>query len=405
MNGKWICAGLAAGALLAGTPALAGKADVEHKAKESTVTLVLKDIEAQEAVSMIAKLSGVEIQLVGNVEGLPKITANFSGATVLDAATKIAALLGMEVSVGDDGIRIGPQQPAESSARRGFGFVPAGKTELAAYLGVGTSPAGEAMGKQLALPRGVGLTVDYVDPKSPAAGKLEQHDVLHKLNDQILVNHGQLAVLIRMNKPGEKVKLTVLRGGKEKEVEVELAEKELPPLMTEPWGMRWDKTFPKGPVFRFQGPGMQSSSNLWKELRGFFDDSADDDDQETTVNPKKSGGKSEDTGVRIRIQGTGKGGVSATGNNAAGFRVMSRSGSSASSTVSMNDGAHSLTLTTSGKSRTLRATDADGKVLFEGPVDTEEQVSKVPEDIRAKFKEMDKVQGGLIGVSDTDEAL
>src|SRR5947209_13436888 len=43
-----------------------------------------------------------------------------------------------------------------------------GKTEPASYLGVSTSPANAALAEQLKLPRGIGLVVDYVEPKSPA---------------------------------------------------------------------------------------------------------------------------------------------------------------------------------------------------------------------------------------------
>jgi hypothetical protein len=42
------------------------------------------------------------------------------------------------------------------------------RTEKGAYLGVSTTPAPQVLRQQLSLPRGVGLVVDSVAPKSPA---------------------------------------------------------------------------------------------------------------------------------------------------------------------------------------------------------------------------------------------
>ena len=54
-----------------------------------------------------------------------------------------------------------------------------------------------------ALPDGVGLVVQAVVPGSPAArAGLHCFDVLHKLNDQILINNPQFRVLLRTFKPG-----------------------------------------------------------------------------------------------------------------------------------------------------------------------------------------------------------
>ena len=84
----------------------------------------------------------------------------------------------------------------------------------AAYLGVSTRSVDPTLSTQLQLPRGVGLVVDFADPKSPAGKILRAHDVLHKLNDQILISHHQLATLIRTQKPADTVTLTLIREGK-----------------------------------------------------------------------------------------------------------------------------------------------------------------------------------------------
>src|SRR4051794_5412108 len=108
---------------------------------------------------------------------------------------------------------------------------PDARPEKGAYLGVSTNPAPQSLRQQLQLPKGVGLVVEFIEPKSPAAeAGLKQYDVLHKVDDQILVNEQQLAVLVRSHNPGEDVKLTVFRDGKSQTLTAKLAEKELPPL-------------------------------------------------------------------------------------------------------------------------------------------------------------------------------
>src|SRR5262249_53252442 len=77
-----------------------------------------------------------------------------------------------------------------------------------------------------------------VDAGGPAeqAG-IQQHDILEKLEDQLLVNPQQLNVLVRSYKSGQTVNLTLLRQGEHKTVPVTLAEKEMP--VDDPTG-RWD---------------------------------------------------------------------------------------------------------------------------------------------------------------------
>ena len=83
------------------------------------------------------------------------------------------------------------------------------------YLGVETRPVDPALRSQLDLPKGIGLLVAAVAHGSPAdkAG-VKAFDVLHKLDNQLLVNAPQLVVLIQARKPGSKVTLTLIRKAK-----------------------------------------------------------------------------------------------------------------------------------------------------------------------------------------------
>lgn len=95
------------------------------------------------------------------------------------------------------------------------------------FLGVATRPLSAEESRELALPAGVGLKVEEVVAGSPAASELIFGDVLRKLDDQILVNPRQLAVLVRLRDPGEKVKLGLVRDGEPSTVTVSLGERPL----------------------------------------------------------------------------------------------------------------------------------------------------------------------------------
>lgn len=103
-------------------------------------------------------------------------------------------------------------------------------TVKAAYMGVGVEIPSETIRSQLKLPEGSALVVNYVDEQGPSKDLLRKHDVLQKLNDQILINGEQLQVLVRMHKPGDAVQLTLIREAQPMVVAMRLAEKQLAPL-------------------------------------------------------------------------------------------------------------------------------------------------------------------------------
>jgi len=107
-------------------------------------------------------------------------------------------------------------------------------TEKGAWIGLSVSSAAPALAHQMRLPEGTGLVVDFVQPKSPSqqAG-IRQYDLLVKLDDQLLINPEQFAVLVRTFKPGDEIKLTLLREGNRQVIPVHVAERELPRIQRE----------------------------------------------------------------------------------------------------------------------------------------------------------------------------
>ncbi|MHC4716200.1 MAG: S1C family serine protease [Planctomycetota bacterium] len=124
---------------------------------------------------------------------------------------------------------------------------PAKPARTVGYLGVHTGPVEQPLRSQLDLPDGVGLLVRHVDPEAPAAkAGVKEFDVLHKLDQQILINPDQLAVLVRIHKPGRQVKLTIVRKAQPVVVPVTLGSRKItePPAAIERWRRRIPRRFP-----------------------------------------------------------------------------------------------------------------------------------------------------------------
>jgi hypothetical protein len=75
------------------------------------------------------------------------------------------------------------------------------------------------------LPPGIGFVIRSVDAGGPAhAAGLREFDILWKIGDQMLVNEGQMAALLRLAKPGDEIALAAFRGGKPLDVTAKLGE-------------------------------------------------------------------------------------------------------------------------------------------------------------------------------------
>lgn len=204
---------------------------------------------------------------------------------------------------------------------------PAQAMQKAAWIGLSVSPAPPALRHQLRLPEGTGLVVDFVHPKSPGEeGGIKQYDLLEKLDDQILVNPDQFAVLVRTYKAGDQVKLTLLREGKREIITVKLVQREVTPLPEQVFG--FFRPVPDGAI-----GGMTTSK----------------------VGPMPAPPSRVPNGV---LAGDEK-------------------------TFTWVDGDQLLIITSQGGHNVLSARDArTGKQLYTGPLDTKEQRAKLSSEVR-----------------------
>jgi len=229
-------------------------------------------------------------------------------------------------------------QPGQSNSdrpvARTVAFAGKPGMQKASYLGVVPVPVSSELSAQLNLPEGVGLRVAGLIPDSPAVkAQIKQHDVLHKLGDQLLVNAEQLRTLVRQHKKGDKVTVTVIRGGKSQEVTVTIDEREMPVGQQGP-----------PPVMRFS-PDMK-----WQDAQRWI----------------------EQAGPAARI----------------GLHDLS------AQTVKLKDDTHTLTLTQRDNKKHLKIEDNDGKVVFEGPINTDAERAAVPDNVKPKLKKLESMIPG-----------
>lgn len=95
-----------------------------------------------------------------------------------------------------------------------------------AWLGLGVSKPDAVTTTQLpALPPGIGFVVSELAAGGPAVkAGIRKHDLFWKMEQQMLVNEGQLATLLRLAEPGDEVTVSIFREGKSLDLKVTLGE-------------------------------------------------------------------------------------------------------------------------------------------------------------------------------------
>jgi len=199
-----------------------------------------------------------------------------------------------------------------------------------AGLGVSLSRATTVLRQQLALKRGAGLVVDQVaaGSRAEAAGFL-QHDVLVRLDDQLLLLPQQFDALLEAAEPDDPLECTVLRGGRE--VAIALGRKPAPPVQA------------------FERPTRRPLRPAESAL--------------AIVQPAAN--------------------LVATPAAAAPARL-------ADETLVRQDADYAIRLSRGDKTL-LVVSDPAGSVVFEGPIDDPESRRRVPEAVRGRVAEMERL--------------
>jgi len=237
-----------------------------------------------------------------------------------------------------------------------------GEKETVTFLGVETAPAGPALAAQLGLVTDTGLVIRHVVPDSPAAGALQVHDVIVKIDDQVLIEPHQFSVLIRNHKSGDEITVSFVRAGKMSTAKLKLAQHEVPKFAVFGIG-HGDKDY-----FDFAVPpppdgGLPGEGDVDHVLSLL-----EPDDRHPGVAHHEFMAQPFGPGFKASTVDTGN------------------------STMSMSDDEGALELTIKAGKKTLVAKDPKGTALFSGPINTTEERQAMPAAIRKRLEKLEGMQ-------------
>jgi serine protease Do len=256
-----------------------------------------------------------------------------------------------------------PLPPPHHGRRMMFGGP--GEMESVTFLGIATAPAGGALADQLELPKDAGLVVTTIMPDSPAAAVLKRHDVLVKLDDQLLIEQRQLSVLIRNHKEGDEITLTYIRLGKQETAKVKLGKHDMPKMAFLGQGAHGNMAFAFGSADAEAMAGM----------------GRDDADRVLALIHR---GEAPD--------GPGEQVFNLQAEHSDGPGMHSVSVNTSNSNMMFSDEQGSLDLTIKDGKKTLIAKNAKGEQLFSGPVTTPEERKALPADVRTRLDKLENMQ-------------
>jgi hypothetical protein len=275
-------------------------------------------------------------------------------------------------------------------------------TEKANFLGVYTTRVSLTLSHQLGFQKGFYLTVEQIEQGSPAeAAGLQAHDVLQKVDDQILINPEQLRELIRAKKEGDTVKLTFFRGGKERAVETKLVSREVPipdasvlqgpwqgklPMLPKGWTPRGPRQgqlqLPKG-LFNNGSPLGKSDFELPEEARKQLENLGIDLDK-----LQKGGADVKSFSFTLPFGDVAGGGI-ITGTPDANVSTHISSHSSQNMHFTINNDHGSLSLSMNDGKGDLIIRDKKGDTLYEGPYEKGKKIKKLPDHWQERLHELD----------------
>ena len=240
------------------------------------------------------------------------------------------------------------------------------------FLGVETSHVPDVVSEQLGLAKGLGLVVEYVLPDSPAASAgIQQNDILKMLNDQILMEPSQLRKLLQTFSDGADVTLTILRKGQEQKITVKLSKKEMPQRHSLTPGGDHDWDFDEiGDVGEQMHEMKEQLQEQLGAQRGMI--------RGAVIKAHEAAKRAREDARRaareIRILSKDNGAIKATKIDLGKAQIV------------FCDGKGEMKLENANGKKLLTAKDPQGKLLFSGPVETKEDLDKVPTDVRERYE-------------------
>lgn len=257
--------------------------------------------------------------------------------------------------------------------------VPAANT---AYLGVGGYRAPEILAIHLGLKNGEGLVVSSLDPSGPAAAAgLAENDVITRADTTIVNSRDDLTRAVQAKKPGDKISIDFIHEGKPDRRDIVLANR------------------PEGPV---AGMPQQRNAPLDRMLRNLPQEQADRIRESIEQSLRGGGGiepfqnesvpQMDDAidEMRKRAEKMFEGLKDSP---------QAESNFSSASSIRLLDDQGSVEIKSRNGGTEVRVLDKQGKEVWSGPWNSEQEKSAAPKDVRDRVErlnfDMDSGSNGL----------
>lgn len=251
------------------------------------------------------------------------------------------------------------------------------------WLGIVPAPVPEALLVQLQRSGHPGIMVKSLGPDSPAkkAG-LKEYDILLDIGDIPISTAADIQKALEKHKPGDEVNLHIIRASKEQDIKATLGQ--LPKGLTKIDGIMGDPSSPLEQVPQGNRPGLRPRGGM-PNLPDFPDFQEEFAELEQQMNEFMQGAGNSGA-LRKRHQQQIQEMLNMLDNGFSQDINISPGIGSASSFFRIVDNGLSITIKQNNGSTSVQATDQKGKVIFEGPYNTEEEKNNVPSEVQAVLK-------------------
>lgn len=277
-----------------------------------------------------------------------KWTTYLNGAAAVSAMTLSMSAVAIEKPISPDQVKQKDVEQAE----------PKQEKKDVAWLGLGGAPISVSLAEHLGLSETGGLTLFHVVPDSVAekAG-LKTNDVITSFNGQPIGSQQELRAAILKQQPGDEVTLKYIHKGTPVEKKVALGKRPANQAVRVAPGIN--------PMHMFKGLGAEVPEAERLQLQ------AEIAKQMDLMRKQLKDGGAMELNLKDLMQEAGN-------PKKGGFQMH------ASTSITMKDEQGSITMKKMNGKNHIVARDKAGKVVFEGPYDTEHDKAAVPDDVRER---------------------
>jgi len=270
-----------------------------------------------------------------------------------------------------------PEQPAEAQVEQ----MPLQQEKAAptAYLGLGGGQVPEVLGVHLGLKDGEGLLIRALDPEGPAikAG-FTVNDIITKIDETQIGSQADLTKHVLGKKPGDEVSIDCIHEGKPGNRKVILGGRASPAL-----GMNGAADGPLDKLFQDmpEDQAKRIRESIEKSMKGFGDIQGGLQLQGQAAMPEDMDKAMKEMEKKVEKMLGGVGGI-------AGGQGGVRMNFQSAGTVKLLDEKGSVELKSIDGGKEVKVLDKEGKEVWSGPWDSEQDKAAAPDDVRGRIERL-----------------